>query len=553
MKVILTTANASYIHKNLALRWLYVSKPDEVDAKILEFTIKEDREKVIEQLLNENPDVIAFSVYIWNSPIIKDWIKEIKQKVPSITLICGGPEATFLDSQWIDAGADYVVLGEGEQVFWPLICEGEISSSVTSKITSGTKIAQTDLFYLEQLPSPYFLDMDMPSFHLQYLYIESTRGCPFHCTYCLSSLEEGIRLFSDTYMTTLIMQLEKYKPKQIKFLDRTFNLFPTRALQIAKQLNELRWDASIQFECEVTSMAQKLVDYFAYQAKKERFRFEVGVQSFQPKTLEAVRRVQNNEQVKRILTLWSQSGLIVHADLIAGLPYETLELFLDSYHQLLSTQPAEIQVGILKILPKTQMDLTSRRWGIEALQQAPYTIKKTHWLSYDDVEDVSALAFATDKLYNIPRCKTLIGQAFQLGVSVGPILIAIGHLMKKHDQLQVKDMIQITYEHFKGVLDENIVRGALLFDLGEMSKVRPSKWIEDSISPAITEIIREQIVSRSELTYDFITRKAWIASAYVFQRHGYQARFFMPDKKISYLFNEEGECIHEQTTRYRNK
>lgn len=245
MKVILTTANASYIHKNLALRWLYVSKPDEVDAKILEFTIKEDREKVIEQLLNENPDVIAFSVYIWNSPIIKDWIKEIKQKVPSITLICGGPEATFLDSQWIDAGADYVVLGEGEQVFWPLICEGKISSSVTSKITSGTKIAQTDLFYLEQLPSPYFLDIDMPSFHLQYLYIESTRGCPFHCTYCLSSLEEGIRLFSDTYMTALIMQLEKYKPKQIKFLDRTFNLFPTRALQIAKQLNELRWDASI--------------------------------------------------------------------------------------------------------------------------------------------------------------------------------------------------------------------------------------------------------------------------------------------------------------------
>ncbi|PKM69389.1 MAG: B12-binding domain-containing radical SAM protein [Firmicutes bacterium HGW-Firmicutes-19] len=510
MNVLLTTCNASYIHKNLALRWLYVMRPPEFSVSIKEFTINDDPQKILNHM-SQGWDVIALSVYIWNSEIIAALIQDILQFKPKPMIVVGGPEVTYTSQRWLDIGADIVIRGEGEEAFWQALKGNLTFEGVCTKNHFSQNVAIADISRLEKVESPYFLNFDLPNLDKQYLYVESSRGCPFECTYCLSSIEKGLRIFSEDYMKTLIERIGNSNVKQVKFLDRTFNLFPVRALSIAKAMNDLKSDVIVQFECEVTALSKELEDFFALEADKHRFRFEIGVQSFYPPTLQAVKRYQNNEQVKRIIQRWSNAGLTVHADLIAGLPLESLEQFKNSFLQLFRIQPQEIQVGILKCLPQTLLSVQAQSMKYVFQNIAPYSVLQTPWLSENDMKDITALALCTDKTVNLPRAKTLWHLLDDRGFDVVKLMIECG---KKIEQLkhpyQLKDIIHCVIDVGTMCLGLKETEAAIMTDVAKLSKVTPQRWFEFDLSDEVRQIILHHASVASGVSYDVFRRKGWL-------------------------------------------
>ncbi len=544
MNILLTTCNASYIHKNLALRWLYVMRPPEVLVTLKEFTINDEEQQMLEYLDN-SWDVIAFSVYIWNSEIIARLIEQLNKSDRKPLIIVGGPEVTYTSQRWLDIGADIVIRGEGEEAFWQAVKGNLKFDGICTKNHISSTVAMMDLATLEKVESPYFLDFDLSTIEKQYLYVESSRGCAFECSYCLSSIEKGLRTFSESYMQKLIEDIENSNVRQVKFLDRTFNLFPKRALKIAKMLNDIKRDVVVQFECEVTSLSEELEDYFANVADKKRFRFEIGVQSFYPPTLQAVKRYQNNEQVKRIIERWTQAGLTVHADLIAGLPFEGLEQFKNSFTQLFRIRPQEIQVGVLKCLPGTLMSIQALSMKYKYNNEAPYTVISSPWLTLEEMNDIHALALCTDKTYNLPRAKTCWQLLDHLGYDVASLMIDCGKMIRqlKHPY-QLKDVVDCVIEIVGRCIDVRMIQAAIMTDIAKLSKVTPQRWFEFNIDDEIRQIILHHASITFDVSYDVLRRKGWMHYAIVYQALCVQLWLYTPQHIGNYgYYTLEGESL----------
>ncbi len=534
MNILLTTCNASYIHKNLALRWLYVMRPPGFSVRIAEFTINDKPERILKEIQGKW-DVIAFSVYIWNGEITKQLIRGLRNFDQCPTIVVGGPEVIYTASLWLDIGADIVIRGEGEEAFWQAVQGDLMFDGVCTRNQLSAVCAVTDLSKLQAAESPYFLPMDLPMMDKQYLYVESSRGCAFDCTYCLSSVEKGLRTFDLEYMMQLIADIEKSNVRQVKFLDRTFNLFSQRALAIAKALNQIRRDVIVQFECEVTSLSAELEDFFAKEADKQRFRFEIGVQSFYPPTLQAVRRLQNNAQVKRIIDRWVKAQLTVHADLIAGLPEEGLSQFKESFIQLFRLAPAEIQVGTLKLLPGTLMSVQAKATHYRFYPIAPYTVIETPWCSQDDIYDIQALALCTDKTYNLPRAKTCWQLLDHLGYDVASLMIDCGKKLKiLTHPYQQKDVIDCVISTVEGLVDRKWIEAAVMTDIAKLSRVTPQRWFDFVCPTEIRLKILRFAAEKYQVPYDLMRRKGWLHTAIYKNRLCIQCWLFTPDHHGNY-------------------
>jgi anaerobic magnesium-protoporphyrin IX monomethyl ester cyclase len=278
------TFNVSFIHKNLALRWLFIAN-DFHDAYIAEYTLKSDIDEVIDELIHNKVDAVGLSVYIFNHEKSKEFIKRLKERAPVIRIIVGGPEPTYQVEDWLSVGVDAVIRGEGEFAFWDAIASKQ-HLGVATNIQPKAKVLAADLAQLEKVGNPYFLEMDKKDEANRYLYLEASRGCPFSCTYCMAGIEDGVRYFSLEYIKDIINQIEKSDVKTIKFLDRTFN----------------EREVSIQLELEVSIWDNVLHEYFINHGKRDRFRFEIGVQTFSEETLSAVKRKQDNQLVQHVIT-----------------------------------------------------------------------------------------------------------------------------------------------------------------------------------------------------------------------------------------------------------
>lgn len=412
-KTLLTTCNAKYIHKNLALRWLYCSAPDKTQVMIKEYTIKEDVETIVKDILSLDIDVIGFSVYIWNLNITKQIVALLKQLRPSLHIIAGGPEVSFESHDLLDEGFDALCCGEGEIAIWEYIkmLDTDEINDVAGMITKrypNQSYQKVDIAYLETLENPYFLAMDEHDMGQRYFYFETSRGCPYGCTYCLSSIDNQVRMFSLEYIFDTLKQLSTSKVKQVKLLDRTFNADVNRALQIARYMNEHCPNQIFQFEVVAQTLSEQLLDFFTKEADKKRFRFEIGVQSFHQPTLLSVGRYQNEKRLCEVLTRMSQAGLTMHCDLIAALPYESLGQFQQSFNRLFDLQASEIQLGILKLLKGTKLRAQKDEFGMEYHHEPPYDVLETKWLSKQDLIDLSSCASAVEKFYNDGVCRDVI-------------------------------------------------------------------------------------------------------------------------------------------------
>ena len=533
MNIALVSLNVSYIHKNLALRWLYVAKPKHLHAQIYEYTTKQV-ELCATRLIEDKPDVIGLSTYIFNVEATKELIIRVKKGLPDVRIYLGGPEATANPDPLWDVPIDGILMGEGEFSFWKVV-EGEYTAGLQTAKHASSSVLRTDLIELESLASPYFLDFDKQDMDKRYLYAETSRGCPYGCAYCMASLDRNVRLFSEAYMDGFFEQLKETSVKQVKFLDRTFNVEPKRALRLGKQCLSMPKSMNFHVELVGDTLHPTLIDFFKHEAV-ERFRMEIGVQSFQAKTLEAVGRPCNLTKLSEVISGFAQVGVHQHTDLIAGLPFESLELFKESYRKLIHLEPFEIQVGILKLLHGTVLHSLKNVYAYEAEPIAPYQITQTKWMNKLDIEAVEAVALATEKCYNSGRLKQELDVWFKMDVEPFDIMFEIGRALQnlkhpyqiKQFYLNIYDAIKDSHPNPRMFVEEAYYR---------QNKTRPSHLFESEVD---METCKRLSKSDERLHHAILMR----------QNKRIKAVLYIHQAQHWFDCTEEGEILNEVTLSY---
>ena len=397
--IILTTLNSRYIHCAFGLRYLYANLEDlQPQALIKEFTIHERPIDIVEKLLEVQPKIIGFSVYIWNITEISQTVELLKQIAPDIIIVLGGPEVSHLpDKPDVIDHADYVVMGAGEISFKFLCDEILAGRKPLNKIINGENVP------LEQLKLPYefYNDEDIRN---RLIYVEASRGCPFKCEFCLSALDKTSKPFE---LDTFLIEMDKliqHGARNFKFIDRTFNLKVSDSVAILEFfLARMTDDLYLHFEVIPDNLPEKLKEALK-RFPKSSLQFEIGVQTFDPEIQTLISRKQDNDKTcENLRWLREFTGAHIHADLIFGLPSDTLEHFAKSFDQLVELNPQEIQLGILKRLRGAPINRHTDKYQMHYSNTPPYTILKTRDIDFKTMQAVNRFARYWDMIANSGR------------------------------------------------------------------------------------------------------------------------------------------------------
>ena len=408
MKTVITTLNVKYIHTSLALRWLYVANKDCFDIIFREYVVKDDIREIAFDLLSCNPDIIGIGVYIWNVDKCAELASILKSLKPELIIITGGPEVSYEPEYFLkNMQIDYVISGEGEFVLGELLSALEnkllINIEGVSSVDNISKVvARADLSKLAALPSPYMLEEDAADRNNRLTYFETSRGCPYQCGYCLSSLEKGIRFFSQDYIFQNLDYLIKNNACRIKFLDRTFNLNKKHAKTIFDFLiKQHKPELSFQFEIYADLLDDEIIEYLNDSLPSGFFRFEIGIQSTYKPANTAVNRKQDFTLLaSNIRKLMAGGKVDLHLDLIAGLPYESFERFKNSFNDVFALQAKEVQLGFLKLLRGTSLRHNAKIYGYEYSATAPYQIKYNNDITEEEITRIQEAEHVLEKLWN---------------------------------------------------------------------------------------------------------------------------------------------------------
>ncbi|WP_107942181.1 B12-binding domain-containing radical SAM protein [Metasolibacillus sp. FSL H7-0170] len=414
MKIVLATLNAKYIHTNLAIRYLKASAYPEFIPELAEYTIKDPAFNIVSDLFQKQPDIVGFSCYIWNIEETLHVVKMLKTVLPNTKVILGGPEVSYDVHHWLKnhTEIDFIVMGEGETSFKELMhyFNGKIPLEDVRGICylaeGKVKIhAQPAKIDLRELASPFRFAEDLPHLGKRIQYIETSRGCPFQCQFCLSSIEVGVRYFNREKIKEDIRFLMEHGAKTIKFVDRTFNISRSYAMEMFQFLiDEHKPGVVFQFEITADIMRPEVIQFLNDNAPKGLFRFEIGVQSTNDLTNELVKRRQNFEKLKRTVTMVKEGGKIAqHLDLIAGLPEEDYASFRDTFNDVFAMRPEELQLGFLKLLRGTGLRLEAKKYGYTYVDIAPYEIFSNNVLTFDDIVRIKHAEDVLEKYWNAHR------------------------------------------------------------------------------------------------------------------------------------------------------
>ena len=419
MNIVLTTLNAKYIHTNLALRCLKAAAQPEFDPTIVEYTIKDPAFNIVSDLYQYKPDVIGFSCYIWNIEETIRVIRMLRAVSPDIKIVLGGPEVSYDVHEWLRRveEIDFIVMGEGEYSFKKLLqyFQEEIPLQEVPGIcyleNGQVKIhAQPPKIDLRELPSPFRFEEDRPHLGKRIQYIETSRGCPFSCQFCLSSIEVGVRYFNREKIKDDIRYLMANGAKTIKFVDRTFNISRSYAMEMFQFLIDEHVPGVVfQFEITADIMRPEVIQFLNDNAPKGLFRFEIGVQSTNDLTNELVKRRQNFEKLKRTVTMVKEGGKIdQHLDLIAGLPEEDYNSFRQTFNDVFAMRPEELQLGFLKLLRGTGLRIDAEKYGYTYVDVAPYEIFANNVLTFDEIIRIKQAEDVLEKYWNDHRMDNTI-------------------------------------------------------------------------------------------------------------------------------------------------
>ena len=550
-KTLLTTCNAKFIHKNLALRWLYVTCPSQKDLILKEYVIKDGPDKIVDEIVSMDVEVACFSCYIWNIEVIKTIIKRLKQTKPSIQIVLGGPEVSFESFDLINEGADAICIGEGEQSMWEYVSMLEADTpyeieGMYTKAFPNKTYRRVPLDWLETFENPYFLDMDKKQMRNRYLYLETSRGCPYSCAYCLSSADTCVRMFSEPYVLALLERIADSEVTQVKFLDRTFNSNPKRALRIARFINEHCKKQIFQFEVVAETLSEDLLNFFTKEADVERFRFEVGVQSFNKETLKSVCRIQNNQRLQEVIKRLKDAGCILHVDLIAGLPYEDFNSFHHSFNELFALQASEVQLGILKLLKGTRLKLESHKYELKAQSHAPYDVISTKWLTEEELHALHACADAVEKFWNSGVARDAIAIMLQQKWYPDPfsLFLALGQeYLKLPRPYQPHQLFQCFYGCLQHIHPEE-VDAVILMSYYKRFKQKPHRfatsWVDQDLKKRILQFALDQGVENQKTLFCYGLVDVGYADEFGYQIVVYNANQTLPkhyfvNKEITYI------------------
>ena len=419
MKFLLTAVNAKYIHSNPAIYSLraYAGVTYEQHIELAEYTINHSLQSILTGIYEKKPDVIGFSCYIWNIRMIEELLEELPKIMPRVPIWVGGPEVTYRAAEFLEQhpSVQGVMVGEGEATFLEVLryyLEEPISLSQIAGIVyrdEKGRIIQNEPRELTNLDRLPFLYHNLEPFTNRIIYYETGRGCPYRCSYCLSSIDKTVRLRSFSVVREELQFFLDHQVTQVKFVDRTFNCNRKHAMDIWQYLIEHdNGVTNFHFEIEADILSEEELVLLA-KARPGLFQMEIGVQTANPETLHEIRRTARLDRIEHAVAQLKRAGNIhVHLDLIAGLPFEDYESFGHSFDTVYAMEPEQLQLGFLKVLWGSYMQEKAKDYELKYLTTSPYEVLSTKWLSYGDVVRLKRVEEMVELYYNSNQFTTTL-------------------------------------------------------------------------------------------------------------------------------------------------
>ncbi|WP_300350274.1 B12-binding domain-containing radical SAM protein [Clostridium sp.] len=503
MKILLTAINSKYIHSNLAVRYLKAFTKDlDFQGDIKEFSINDRVENILEGIIEEKPDVVAFSCYIWNMEFVNRVAELIKLVDPKIEILYGGPEVSYEGKEFLENHkGEYVIVGEGEHTFREFVLYklGEkkledikgIYYKKDDKVIKNPERPQMDM---NELIFPYTYEEDINN---KIVYYEASRGCPFKCKYCLSSVMHGVRFLDVERVKKELKYFMDKKLKLVKFVDRTFNCNREYTVELLKYLSEQDTETRFHFEVAADLLTEEQIEILN-KAPKGRFQLEVGVQTTNNEVLHNINRYITYENIKdKVLKVAAYNNVMQHLDLIAGLPGENLESFKNSFNDVHAIRPDEIQLGFLKLLKGSSMREEAEKWGIVYSPYAPYEIIRSKDISYEELLLLKKVEAMVDKYYNSCKFNNVIKffldiyeKPFDFYCDLAMFFEEKGNFKKSIGNVEYyKLLLEFYNEKLQGD-DENLLKEVLKLDYLCFNKKR---WLPDFLIRTITKDEEQEI------------------------------------------------------------
>ena len=474
MKILLVACNAKYIHSNLAVYDLQAYASDYADHIVLkEYTINQQKDDIMRDIYLEHPDVVCVSCYIWNLSFVKELMADLIKILPGADFWAGGPEVSYDAEKFLTENSEFkgVMVGEGEETFKELAGyyveknPQDLKDMTGICYRDGDQIIHNGWRQIMDLSSIPFIYKDLSEFKNRIIYYESSRGCPFSCSYCLSSIDKKLR-FRDT--ETVKKELQFFidnKVPQVKFVDRTFNCKHDHAMAIWKYINEHdNGVTNFHFEISADLLREEELQEMSTM-RPGLIQLEIGVQSTNPDTIKVIHRTMDFEKLKGIVDrIHSFGNIHQHLDLIAGLPYEDYDSFRNSFNDVYALKPQQLQLGFLKVLKGSHMMEMCREYGIVYKTQEPYEVLSTKWLDYDHVLKLKTVENMVEVYYNsgqfqntLEYLENFFQDAFSIYERLGSFYMEKGYGDVSHTRMRryeillefLEDMPEISVDQVK--------------------------------------------------------------------------------------------------------
>ena len=514
MKILLIAINAKYIHSNPAVYSLAAyanhnltkEEKEQCQVEIAEYTINHRTESIIADIYKKKPDVLAFSCYIWNWEYVQEVMAEVHKILPKVPIFLGGPEVSFTSEEILKQYPflSGVMIGEGEETFLEL-CRAYIEDRDVN-LVSGISGQPRGLVNINDIP--FFYD-DMAAFEHRIVYYESSRGCPYRCSYCLSSIDKTVRLRDLDLVKKELQFFLDVKVSQVKFIDRTFNCNRDHACEVWQYI--LDNDNGItNFHFEIS--ADILTDRELSILEKMRpglVQLEIGVQSTNPETIKEINRVMNVNKLREVVArIKSFKNIHQHLDLIAGLPFEDYVTFQKSFNEVYSMKPEQLQLGFLKMLKGAKMWEKAEEYGIAYTEKPPYEVLFTNWITYDEilklkqVEEMVEMYYNSNQFtYTLAMLEKEFDTPFKLYESLADYYDEKGYALQNPAR-SYRYQILLNFCVGKAPEKENMYRELLTFDiyLREKMKTRPAfAKSQDPLKDISREIYQKEEETRELL------------------------------------------------------
>ena len=497
MKTVLVAINAKYIHSNLAVYSLRsYARTFGYEPELLEFTITQQKDQILKGIYEAKPDLLCFSCYIWNLSYAEEIIEDIKKILPKVTIWAGGPEVSYDAPKFLKRHpeVDGIMCAEGEKTLTELISYYEIGKSQGKSLDGINGIVYQENKTIHQTPLRDIMNMDdlvfpyedLKDFEHKIIYYESSRGCPFSCSYCLSSIDKKLRFRSFSLVEKELEFFLAHKVPQVKFVDRTFNCKKSHAMAIWTYIKE-HDNGITNFHFEVAADLLTEDEIALIQTMRPGLiQLEIGVQSTNEKTLAEIHRKTDFEEITRkVKAVQKGENVHQHLDLIAGLPYENYESFGHSFNDVYALKPEQLQLGFLKVLKGSYMAEAAEGYGCVHKAKPPYEVLGTRWLSYEEILKLKGVEEMVEVYYNsgqfqktIRAMEHLFETAFSMYEELADFYEKNGYNEVSHTRIRRYEILQEFLQEKEANLE--YFKQLMIFDLyaRENMKTRP-QWAND--------------------------------------------------------------------------